>query len=183
MGKRLVSPSLSLCGPPTPAGAGRAGTYYYAVAGTNVNGTSQALVSAAVAVASNRKVTLTITPSAAGAETGYIVYRSRKDGSAVLSDMREMVRIPRTGGSTVYVDLCRDVPGSTEAYLLNMTAGATAITWRQMLPMIKFPLYPTNAAVLPWAQLIFGYLRMTKRKHHAMVRNIVPTGQVWKPFA
>lgn len=162
--------------------AGRAGTYYYAVAGTNVNGTSGALVSGAVAVASGKKVVLTITPSAAGQETGYVIYRSRKDGSNLIGDMREMVRIPRTGGSTVYTDLARDVPGTTEAYILNMTAGATAITWRQMLPMIKFPLYPTNAAVLPWAQLIFGYLRMTKRKHHAMVRNILPTSQVWRPF-
>lgn len=164
-------------------GAGRAGTYHYLVAGTNMAGTSDGAASGAVAVTSGNKVTLTITASAAGQETGYVIYRSRKNGDATVSDMREMVRIPRTGGTTTYVDLCRDIPGSTEAYILNLTPGATAITWRQMLPMIKFPLYPTNAAVLPWAQLIFGYLRMTKRKHHAMVRNIIPTNQVWKPFA
>ncbi len=163
--------------------AGRDGTYYYGVAGTNLNGTSAAAVTGAVAVATGKKVTLTITASAAGQETGYIIYRSRKNGSNAIADMREMVRIPRTGGTTVYTDLARDIPGSTEAYVLNMTPGATAITWRQMLPMVKFPLYPTNAAVLPWAQLIFGYLRITKRKHHGLVRNIIPTQQVWKPFA
>ena len=69
------------------------------------------------------------------------------------------------------------------AVVRALTPGDDAINWRQLLPMLKFPLYPTAAAVIPWAQLMFGYLRITKRKHHALVRNIVPTSATWKPFA
>jgi hypothetical protein len=87
------------------------------------------------------------------------------------------------GATTTFVDLNREVPGATESYILNLTPGHTAITWRQLLPMIKFNLYPTNAAVIPWAQLLFGYLRMSKRKHHVLVKNIVTKNQVWRPFA
>ena len=171
--------------------APRAGNYYYLVCGQNAAGQSQGLVSAVVAVAAGKRVALTIAQSAGGQETGYVIYRSRQNGGNSIagsvygegSDFREVGRIGRTGASTVFIDNNRLIPGSTEAYILNLTPGATAITWRQMLPMIKFPLYPTNAAVIPWAQLIFGFLRMSKRKHHALVTNIIPTGQTWKPFA
>ena len=66
--------------------------------------------------------------------------------------------------------------------MLAMGAGAQAITWRQMLPMTKFPLYPTASAVVPWAQLLFGYLRVAKRRHHVVIKNIVSAGQTWRPF-
>ncbi len=47
--------------------------------------------------------------------------------------------------------------------------------------MMKFPLYPTVSATIPWAQLMFGYLRMTKRRHHAVIKNILPNGAAWRP--
>jgi hypothetical protein len=62
-----------------------------------------------------------------------------------------------------------------------MGRGADAINWRQMLPMTEFQLYPTTAAVLPWAQLLCGYLRITKRRQHAVIKNIVPGKAIWKP--
>lgn len=164
--------------------AGHAGNYYYAVAGITAAGQTAVTKSAVVAVAAGDKVTLTIDKSASGTETGYVVYRSRKNGTNATSDFREMARIPYSGGATTtYVDLNRDIPGSTKAFVLNMTPGAKAITWRQFLPMMKFPLYPTSAAVVPWAQLLFGYLRLGKSKHHAVIKNIVTNSQTWKPFA
>lgn len=163
-------------------GATHAGNYYYAVAGVNAAGQSGALVSAQVSVAQGDKVTLTIAASAAGTESGYAIYRGRKNGSNALTDLRFVTRVPKTGASTTYVDLNRKIPGTTKAYLLNMAGGSQAITWRQLLPMTKFPLYPTNAATVPWAQLLFGYLRIGKRKHHVVIENIVPSGAVWKPF-
>jgi hypothetical protein len=48
--------------------------------------------------------------------------------------------------------------------------------------MMKFTLYPTVSATIPWAQLLFGYLRMAKRKHHAVIKNILPGSQAWRPF-
>jgi hypothetical protein len=163
-------------------GAGHAGNYYYLVTGLNANGQSTGFVSAQQAVAQGQKCTLTIGRSAGATETGYAVYRSRLNGTNTPSDFRLVTRIPVAGATTTYVDLNRDIPGTTRAYVLNMSAGDHAINWRQLLPMMKFPLYPTNAAVIPWAQLMFGYLRITKRRHHAVIKNILPNGAKWKPF-
>ena len=136
-----------------------------------------------IAVAAGDKVTLTITDSPGSEETGYIIYRSRKDGTNAANDVRQMARIPKAGATTTYVDRNREIPGSSTAYLLNMAPSAMAITWRQMLPMMKFPLYPTVSAVVPWAQLLFGYLRIGKRRHHVLIKNIVSDSALWKPFA
>ena len=121
--------------------------------------------------------------------SGYVIYRSRLNGASTVtgvpivgSEFREMLRVPRAGATTVYVDSNQTIPGSTNAYILNMLPSAGAITWRQLLPMLKFPLYPTQSAVIPWAQLLFGYLRLAKRKQHAVIRNIVTNTQVWRPF-
>ena len=163
-------------------GAGQAGNYYYAVAGINVAGQSVVVKSAQVAVSAGQKVTLTITASAGGAETGYVIYRSRLNGTNVTNDFREMARVPKAGATTVYVDENQNIPGTTKAFILNLSAGDTAITWRQLLPMIKFDLYPTVATVIPWAQLLFGYLRISKRRHHVVVKNILAATATWKPF-
>jgi hypothetical protein len=172
-------------------GAAQAGLYYYLVTGTNAAGQSTGLISAQVAVAAGQSVTLTIGASAGKQETGYVIYRSRLNGTGTVagtvagqgSDFREMLRIPASGlATTVYVDQNRDIPGTTKAYILNMARGATAITWRQLLPMIKFALYPTNQAIIPWAQMLFGYLRISKRRHHVVIKNILPANAVWRPF-
>lgn len=163
--------------------AARAGNYYYLVTGLNYKGQSTGAVSGQIAVAAGKKAVITITRSAGAQETGYAIYRGRQNGTNSPSDMRLMVRVPCAGATTTYTDLNRDIPGTTRAYILNMSAGDHAINWRQLLPMMKFPLYPTNAAVIPWAQLMFGYLRITKRRHHAVVKNILPNGAKWRPFA
>lgn len=163
--------------------ADRAGNYYWMICGLNAAGQSTGVVTAQTAVAAGKKAVLTITASAGGQETGYAIYRSRMNGTSDPSDLRLMARVPKAGGTTVYTDLNREIPGSTKAYILNLNGGADAINWRQLLPMLKFPLYPTNSAVIPWAQLMFGYLRITKRKHHAVIKNIVPAKAAWKPFA
>ena len=167
-----------------------AGLYYYAVAGVNAAGQSVIVKSGQVTIAAGQSVAITITRSTAATETGYVVYRNRTGGGNVttrsdqwLSDFREVIRIPVSGNSTtVWTDQNRDIPGTTNAFILNMTKGAKAINWRQLLPMLRFPLYPTVSATIPWAQLMFGYLRIGKRKHHVVIKNVVPNGAVWKPF-
>jgi len=163
--------------------AAQAGNYYYLVTGVNSSGQSTGVISAQVAVAAGDKVTLTIGQSGAATETGYVIYRSRLNGTNTVTDFRQMARIAKDGATTDYVDFNRDIPGTSKAYILNMAPSAMAITWRQLLPMLKFPLYPTVSAVVPWAQLLFGFLRIGKRKHHVVIKNIVPKGAVWKPFS
>lgn len=163
-------------------GAAHAGLYYYLVTGITAAGQSDGRISSQQAIGAGEKCTLTITASAGNAETGYAIYRSRKGGTNTPSDFRLIGRIAKAGATTPFVDYNRDIPGTTKAYILNLSSGDHAINWRQLLPMLRFPLYPTSSAVIPWAQLMFGYLRMTKRRHHAVIKNILPNGAQWKPF-
>lgn len=163
--------------------AATAGNYYYAVTGLNAAGQSAAVVGAQQAIGAGQSCTITITHSVANLETGYAIYRSRLNGTNALSDLRLIKRIPISGGATtVFRDDNADLPGTTKAFILNLMPGDQAITWRQLLPMLKFPLYPTVAATIPWAQLMFGYLRISKRRHHAVIKNIVPNNAIWKPY-
>uniref|UniRef100_UPI0012F9F291 hypothetical protein n=1 Tax=Lamprocystis purpurea TaxID=61598 RepID=UPI0012F9F291 len=162
--------------------AGQAGNYYYAVTGINKFGESVVVKSAQVAVAAGDKVTLTITASAAGTETGYVIYRSRLNGTNATTDFRYVAKVAKAGATTTWVDTNREIPGTSRAYLLNLSPVHTAMTWRQMLPLTEFQLYPTAAATVPWALLHMGYLRISKRQHHVVIKNIVPTNAAWKPF-
>lgn len=171
--------------------AGHAGTYYYAVAGVNASGQSAVTISSQVTIDAGESVSIEIARSSGSpGETGYVIYRSRKNGgnsvagsvSGEGSDFREVGRVAYAGATTTWVDQNRSIPGTSKAFILNMATGANAITWRQLLPMLKFPLYPTVSATIPWAQLMFGYLRLAKRKHHVVIKNILPTGAVWRPF-
>jgi hypothetical protein len=168
-----------------------AGNYFYAVAGVNAAGQSPVLVTAQVAVSAGGKVSLAITRSLGQQETGYVVYRSRQNGphdvnGSVVgegSDFREIGRIGVAGNTTTFVDMNETIPGTCEAYVLNLNPAQSAITWRQFLPMFKFPLAAVESAVIPWAQILAGYLRITKRRHHVMIKNILPNSAVWRPFA
>lgn len=161
--------------------AQHAGLYYWGVAGVSAKGESGIRLTTQTTVAAGEKVTLSIT-HANGGETGFAIYRSRKNGTNAPADMRLVKRIPKGAGPTSFVDLNADIPGTTKAYMLNMAPSATAILWRQLLPMMKFPLFPTSSAVVPWAQLLFGYLRISKLRHHVFIKNILPNSATWKPF-
>lgn len=166
--------------------AARAGNYYYAVAaiGGNGEGYTQIVKSGQIAVAAGKKAVITITVSAAGTETGYAIYRGRLNGTNATDDLRLMKVVPKAGATTVVTDLNRDLPGTVSVPCLNMTPAADAIGWRQFQPMTKIPL-PFGVGGMPvisWFQFLFGYLRITKPKHHGYIKNIVPTNAGWKPF-
>lgn len=180
---QTVTPTAGAGGADSKWGATHAGNYYYAVAGINAAGQTAALVSIQTAVSAGQQVSIAIAASAANTETGYAIYRGRKNGTNAITDLRLMVRVPKTaGGTTTFIDKNRKIPGTAKAFVLNMNGGAQAINWRQYLPMTRFNLYPTASAVVPWAQMLFGYLRIGKRKHHCVIENIVPAGAVWRPF-
>jgi hypothetical protein len=164
----------------------RAGNYYYAVAaiGANGQGYTEVVKSSQTAVAAGKKATLTITQSAAATESGYAIYRSRQDGTNVTNDFRLVKVIKKTGATTTYDDLNRDIPGTVSVPLLNMAPGADAIGWRQFQAMTKIPL-PFGIGGMPvisWFQFLFGYLRITKPKHHGYIKNILPSNAKWRPF-
>lgn len=165
--------------------AGRAGNYFYAVAaiGANGEGLTQVVKTAQVAVAAGKKVVLTITKSSAGTESGYAIYRSRQNGTDGTSDFRLVKIIKKAGATTTFTDLNRDIPGTVSVPLLNMAPNADAIGWRQFQPMTKIPL-PFGVGGMPvisWFQFLFGYLRVTKPKHHGYIKNILPSNAKWRP--
>ena len=164
--------------------ASHGGTYVYFVTGVNQKGesTARAASGGAVTVAAGQQVTLTITASAGGTETGYVVYRGRKNGTSALSDVREMVRVAKAGATTTYIDKNREIPGTTSAFILNLSAEDHAIAWKQFMPMLKIPMAAVNSPIIPWLQMICGYLRITKRNQHVVIKNIAPNGSRWKPF-
>lgn len=167
--------------------SGHAGNYYYAVAaiGAGGEGQTQIVKTSQVAVAAGKKVVLTITKSASGTESGYAIYRSRQNGTNATDDLRLVKVIAKTGDTTTFTDLNRDIPGTVSVPLLNMGPSADAIGWRQFQPMIKIPL-PFGVGGMPvisWFQFLFGYLRVTKPKHHGYIKNILPSQAKWRPFA
>lgn len=165
----------------------RAGNYYWAVAavGGQGQGLTAAVVSAQTAVAAGKSAVLTITQSAAATETGYAIYRSRQNGPNAVTDLRLVKIIKKAAGATTtFTDINRDIPGTVSVPLLNMAPNADAIGWRQFQPMTKIPL-PFGIGGMPvisWFQFLFGYLRMTKPKHHGYIKNILPSNAKWRPF-
>lgn len=159
------------------------GLYYYAVEAGNKAGRSALVKSAQVTVAAGERVVLTITHGSGSNATYFVIYRGRKNGSNADIDFREMARIPASGlgaGTTVYNDANQNIPGTSSIALLTMKP--SAITIRRLLPMTRFPLYPTNTAAYPWAQLLFMYLRIALPKQHRVIKNVLPSGQIWRPF-
>lgn len=167
--------------------AGRAGNYFYAVAaiGKDGQGMTEVVKSTQAAIAAGKKAVLTITASAAGTESGYAIYRGRQNGTNATNDLRLVKVIKKTGATTTFTDVNRDIPGTVAIPLLNMGAGADAIGWRQFQPMTKIPL-PFGIGGIPqysWFQFLFGYLRVTKPKHHGFIKNILPSNAKWRPHA
>ena len=163
----------------------RGGNYYWAVAaiGAQGQGLTEVVKSTQTAVAAGKKAVLTITQSAAATETGYAIYRSRQNGTNGTTDLRLVKVIKKTGATTTFTDLNRDIPGTVSVPLLNMAPGADAIGWRQFQPMTKIPL-PFGVGGVPvisWFQFLFGYLRVTKPKHHGYIKNILPSNATWRP--
>lgn len=166
--------------------ASRAGNYYYAVEAIGAGGVGMTALtkSAQVAVSAGQKVTLTITASGANTETGYRIFRGRQNGTNGTIDFRLMKVVKKAGATTTYVDLNRDIPGTICVPVLNMGQSADAIGWRQFQPMTKIPL-PFGVGGVPvisWFQFLFGYLRVTKPKHHGYIKGILTANAKWRPF-
>ena len=154
------------------------GSYYYQVAHVNEYGLSQ--LSAEVqcaAVAADEKVTITITDGATPG-TGVFLFRGKKDAAASQPKLF-FVKAAYDGPDQEVIDLNHDLPGTSSAFLLNLNPMYDAMRWLQFLPMMKFDLYPTNAAVIPFLMLLFGALGLKKEEQTVRIKNIQPSGLGW----
>jgi len=159
-----------------------AGAYYYGAEALSKRGRSAFVkMGSAVTIAAGDGVTVTITAGNGGTETGYWLFRSRRNGTNANSDFREMIRLAKGGATTVYVDLNQNIPGTSIA--VGITRRPDAAVVRRLLPLTKFPLATTNRPIIPWAHLLFLALRVAKPMQHVIWKNILPAAQTWRPFS
>lgn len=175
----------------------RVGKYWYAIASVDAQGKGMSeatILTAPVSVVDGASVTIEIPQSASKAESGYAIYRSKQDAKGATAnaapDIKEFrlvktiaKKVDANKQTTTFVDLNRNIPGTITVPLLNLTPGADAIGWRQFQPMTKIPL-PFGVGGMPvmsWFQFLFGYLRVTKPKHHGYIKNILPANATWRP--
>lgn len=175
--------TLSATATPTVTGSffdtPKAGVYYYSVAPINANGVEGLPTTpVSVTVAAGGGATLTVTPNVDGKATGYAIYRSTQDPTKVptLKDMRLVTKVPMA--QATYVDGNQKIAGASTLYALSRNPDSIKIA--QLLPVTQFPLYPTNAAVIPWAVLMYWALQLGVPQHHWAIENYVPSN-AWQP--
>lgn len=157
--------------------ASDAGDYNYAVHAVNAYGISAGTeVSGAVTVAGGNVVTLTITPGTGPRATGFIICRSKKDGTEVM----EMDKIPNRGeATTTFVDKNEELPGTASMLFLPKQRFQPVYAFGQLLPASTFPLYPTNRAETPFLVMMYGSLEVRAPKHCGLVKNIAYSGGLY----
>jgi hypothetical protein len=157
--------------------AADAGNYTYAVHAIDENGISAASAPVTVAVAAGDGVTITITPDAAKPGTGFIITRGKK---GVATDLREIARVGIAAGPvTLFVDNNLVLPGTGDVLLLSHDSMAPTVRWDQFLPAMKFDLYPTRSAIIPFLIVMFGTPDVTVPWFNGVIRNVSPADLGW----
>ncbi len=156
------------------------GDYQYKVAAVNKYGEGPAVtIDAAVTAVAGQNNVLTITGTPSPAGTAYAVYRSKKD-AADATDCRFVGYFAYTAGNgDTITDDNSKLPGTSDIFILTMDEIYDAIEWFQFLPLMRFDLYPTNAAVYPFLMLLFGALALKKEEQHAYIKNVSPSALGW----
>jgi hypothetical protein len=155
-------------------GSSDAGAYAYKVVAVNKYGDSVASSEIlATGVVAGDEVTFTITHGTT-VPTAYKIYRS-KVGGITGAEVRYMETVAYTGSPQTYHDYNENLPGCSNGFLLTMDPVYDAIEWYQFLPLMKFDLYPTNAAVWPFLMLLFGGIALKKPVQHIRIKNICPS--------
>ena len=180
--KRAGAPTIGSATSPADAtalfGAGDAGDYVYKVVAVNRYGDSVPTAETIVTgVAAGDNVTLPVTKGSPD-PTAYKVYRS-KLGGATGAEVRYAFTVPYTASPQDVIDRNFDLPGCSDGFVLTIDQIYDAIEWAQFLPMMKFDLYPTNAAVFPFLMLLFGALALKKSVQHVRIKNIAPSTLGW----
>ncbi|RDE12126.1 MAG: hypothetical protein C4K49_10615 [Candidatus Thorarchaeota archaeon] len=163
-------------------GSADAGDYVYKVVGVNKYGDSVASAEVLVTgVAAGDKVTFQATPGVI-VPTAWKIYRSKVGGTtgAEVKFMSEVAYALDSG--QVYQtlsDLNADLPGCSDVYLLTLDPSFDAIEWFQFLPLMKFDLYPVNAAVYPFLMILYGAMALKKPVQHIRIKNVCPTNGGW----
>lgn len=156
-----------------PFGRAISTEYYYGRAAKPV---------AAQAVGVGDEVTITINRAAGGRENGYLIFRGARNSAKGLSGARLMDRIPATGGTTVYKDKNRKLPGSVNIYVCDITNPMT-MEFRYLFEPYRIELPVNQARIfnIPMAIADSRYLRFRKSRHIGLITNYLPKSAGFKP--
>lgn len=160
-------------------GASDAGNYEYEIIPINRYGGGPSDTVTQTGLAAGDHSLLAISTPPVPAATAYKVYRSKVGGAA--ADVRYAFTVSQAQVTTDSGIIDRNwyLPGCSTGYVLNMNTAYNAIEWVQFLPMMKFDLFPTDAAIYPFLMLLFGSLAVKKPQHHARIINIAPSTLGW----
>lgn len=153
------------------------GDYYYTVAAVNKYGQSLKATEDQVSVVAGDRVDIVVTEGAVDG-TCFFIFRSKKNAGAG-STLLYATKVARTGDDPTISDYNADLPGTSQAYVLGMNPMYDAIEWLQFLPLMKFDLFPANAAIYPFLMLLYGALGLKKPEHQVMIKNISPSTLNW----
>jgi hypothetical protein len=146
----------------------------YCTTGTGAPATAQT-------VTSGQKITLTISQSSSGLETGYAIYRSHVNPVGVdANKCRLQAIVTKTGATTVYVDENQDLPGGEEMYVGNLSQPGF-IKGIYTLPPTAVELPKTLSAM---AQTPFGIaatfaIYLGKSRWAGKIRNYISPSAKW----
>lgn len=158
--------------------AADAGDYAYKVVAVNKYGDSVASAEILfTAVLVGERVSFAITKGSI-TPTAYKIYRS-KVGGVTGAEVRYMTTVAYASTPQTFTDYNDNLPGCSDVFLLTMDTIYNAIEWFQFLPMMKFDLYPTNAAIYPFLMLLFGGLALQKPVQHVRMKNVCPSIGGW----
>jgi len=162
-------------------GAADAGTYCYKIVPINQFGPGAAVEVNVTGVVAGDNVTIPITTFPVPAATAYKVFRSKVGGTtgAAVKEAFTVSHATVVAASNNIIDRNENLPGCSDVFILNMNTAYNAIEWIQFLPMMKFDLYPTDAAVYPFLMLLFGSLALKKPEQHIRIKNVSPSNLGW----
>lgn len=162
-------------------GAADAGNYAYKIVPINQYGEGAAIEVLITGVAAGDNVTIPITQMPVPAATAWKVFRSKVGGTtgAIVYHAFTVSHTEVVAASNNIIDRNFDLPGCSSSYILNLNQAYNAIEWVQFLPLMKFDLYPTDAAVYPFLMLLFGAMALKKPTHHVRIKNVAPSNLGW----
>jgi hypothetical protein len=145
--------------------SGDAGTYSYRVSAVFADGETLASSQSTVTVSAGDGVTIDISYS--GSPLYFNIFRAPV---GTTTGHKFIGRIAATtSGATYTVDLNAKLPGSSSAYLLDMSPNVVA--WKQLGSMIKYDLAVTTTAY-EWLQLLYGSPLVTLPRFNVIIDNI-----------
>ena len=95
-----------------------------------------------------------------------------------------MCSVARTSGTVTYTDIGADVPGTTTAFGVDQTPEIGGVDFDQLLGLTRLQLAIVSPN-MPWLQLLYGALRVTKPKRIQVIKNILPSelrAMGWNPL-